>query len=51
MTLRQTKKNNTSAIEENYLGDGMDSIVKSIHERKDKESNELDSDSDDIDNE
>ena len=45
------KENNTIAIEEDYLGDGMDSIVKLIGERKDKESNDLDSDNDDSDNE
>ena len=46
-----TEETNTTAIEEDYLRDVMDSIVKSIDERKDKESNDLDSDMDDINNE
>ena len=45
------KEINTAAIKEDYLGDGMDSIVRSIDERKDKESNDSERDSDDSNNE
>ena len=49
---KPNKETNTTAIEEDYLGDGMDSIVKLIDKRKDKEeSNDSDSNSDDSDNE
>ena len=42
---------NTTAIKEDYLRDGIDSIVKSIGERKEKECNDSDNDCDDSDNE
>ena len=45
------EETNTTAIEEDYLGDGIDCIVKLIDERKDKEIYDSDSDSDDSDNE
>ena len=45
------EETNITAIKEDYLGGGMDSIVKLIDKRKDKEINDSDSDSDDSDNE
>ena len=45
------KETNTISIEEDYLGDGMDSIVKSFCEWKEKESNDSENDSNDSDNE
>ena len=45
------EKTNTTSIEKDYLGDNIDSIVKSICEQKEKESNDSENDSDDSDNE
>ena len=45
------RETDTTAIEKDYLGDGMDSIVKSVCERREKESNDSENDSDYSDNE
>ena len=42
---------NTTFIKEDFLGDGLVSIVKLICERKEKECNNSENDSDDSDNE